>query len=75
MTDVGEINTIYIKVKEVQRFKDGGTIEYIDEKGIHYFRDNRLGTSTINAIFDRYPSLDGSGILENYQLIIVTEFN
>lgn len=71
VNEIGNTIPIIIDVIEVERYRDGGTVKYIDAKNVNYFIDWRIGSSSRGLIFDRYPSLDGSGVLENYKLNVV----
>lgn len=49
-----------IHVKERGRFKDGGTIHYVDKNGKSYYKDGRIKSrraGTAGKIFDRHPNL------------------
>lgn len=60
-----------IKVKEIARYRDGGTTRCVDKKGNSYYIDNRIGSTTIGKVFDEYPD-DGKMI--DVKLEIVKEF-
>ena len=53
-----------IKVKEVSRYRDGGTTVFKSTKGKLYYRDSRIMTETKGKIYDRYPSDNGAKLLD-----------
>ena len=58
-----------ISVTEVGRYRDGGTVQYVNDGGLNFWYDNRIGTKTRGAIFDRHPSDQGAQRL-NVELVI-----
>ena len=72
--EIGNKIPIIIDVIEINSFLDGGTVKYVDDKNVNYYIDWRIGSSSLGLIFDRYPGLDGSGVLENYKLNVVKTF-
>jgi hypothetical protein len=59
-----------ILVTEVGRFRDGGTTHYRTRLGIDLYEDNRIGSKTKGAIYDRYPN-DKDAKLVNVKLIVI----
>lgn len=53
-----------ILVTEFGRIRDGGTVTYVSELGLKFFVDNRIGTKTKGAVYDRYPGDEGAKILD-----------
>jgi hypothetical protein len=63
-----------VKVIEIERFRDGGTIHYQDQTGENYYVDNRIGTKTPGRITDDYPDKKPT-IQKIVELEVVTDFN
>ena len=53
-----------ISVVKLREYNDGGTIEYEDSDGNHYFEDHRPKTDTKGFIFNKYPGEKDAEILE-----------
>lgn len=63
-----------IKVKEVARYRDGGSIDYVDQQGNIYCKDGRIShDATKGLIFDKWPG-DPTAKQLNVELEIVQNF-